>query len=158
MIIVIEGADASGKSTLAKKISYYLGWPVISSEGPEKYPGEIVERIRRYNRTYTDNVIFDRHPCVSQPIYGSKRNGEVISSSLIQEFYSSKPYFIYCEFNDKTNHIEKDRDTQEHLQMIKNFKDQIRLEYEQWAEQHASIRYKIGDPVSVIIGQIGESR
>jgi predicted HAD superfamily Cof-like phosphohydrolase len=150
MNIVIEGPDNSGKSTLARSISSELGWPVKSSEGPEKYPGEINERLIRYLEM--DRVIFDRHPCVSQMIYHLFNKTNPVPSSTIKDFYASSPVIIYCPGMDLDDHtLKDDYDTDEHLEMIERNHSMICRFYDIWALKHAHIIYRKGDPISSII-------
>lgn len=71
-MIVIEGPDGSGKSTLAEYLSGALNIPIHHSGGPPKSPGEILERQRTMNERLHkgDILIYDRAPCISDPIYG----------------------------------------------------------------------------------------
>lgn len=148
-MIVLEGVDATGKSTLAKIIGDYFTWPVIHSEGPEKYPGEIEYRLKnRYIRT--DAVIYDRHPAVSQTIYGRfRQNSEVIPEDYIRYFYSLKPYFIFCT-GDPQKHEIKAHDTEEHLESLKRSSNEISILYGAWALEHANLMYRIGDDEQAI--------
>lgn len=146
MNIVLEGPDNSGKSTLAKLLSLELGRPVYASEGPEKSPGELRERVERY-RGLRD-VIFDRHPCISDPIYGMYRERR---SSLAGEketlFYAEQPLLIYCDPLDRglTGHIEKGHDSADHIKLVHERYHSILSMYRQWGIQRAHIIYRIGD-------------
>ena len=79
--IILEGPDGSGKSTLANIIAQRVPFTLHPGGGPEKYPGEIVERARQYLKL--DRKIFDRHPLISQPIYCQFRQGNTIPQELI---------------------------------------------------------------------------
>ena len=96
-MIVIEGLDATGKSTLADCLAKHLHWPIQPSEGPPRYEGEMTLRVERYLKM-SRHVIYDRHPCVSQPIYGTMRtHNDDIDSTLVNAFYAQDPLFIYCD-------------------------------------------------------------
>lgn len=145
MNIVLEGPDNSGKSTLARYLGERLQRPVIHSEGPDKYPGEIDERVRRYERF--ENVLFDRHPCVSQAIYGRKRaSAQLVHTDLIIRFYMSRPVFVYCrEWQGLDGHVVKEHDTEEHLKSIAENHEWIVRQYERWAIDRAHVWYRVGD-------------
>lgn len=155
-MIVVEGVDNSGKSTLIKALQVVLPhWTVQASEGPPKHPGEQDERVTRYLRDLPPTTIFDRHPCVSQPIYGQMRtHTDKISSGLITQFYSSAPLFIYCDGGSRglTGHVSKlAHDTPEHLASVdKNYVALLQA-YRRWAIEHAFMTYRIGDSMSRII-------
>ena len=122
-MIVIEGMDNSGKSTLCRQISAMLpAWQVQVSEGPPKYPGEQNERVRKY-LGYPKNTIYDRHPCVSQLIYGQMRShADGIDEELVRSFYSMQPFFIYCDpgaRHMKGHLVRSEVDTPEHVAAIK---------------------------------------
>lgn len=139
MNIVLEGPDGSGKSTLARIIAQHVPLKYTPGEGPPKYPGEIVERVRRLLRL--DNCLFDRHPCVSQLIYDRFREGgEGLPEELVDAFYATKPFFIYC-YGRAGAHEAKQYDSPEHLAMVEQFDDNIRNAYHEWAQAHVPSHY-----------------
>lgn len=142
MNIVLEGPDATGKSTLARFLSQEMQWPIIPSEGPEKFPGEVNERIRRYG--LFDRVIFDRHPCVSQGIYSIFNGSTSPDQSLVFDFYDRDPILIYCTSMVQLDHETKDHDTPAHLKVIKMNEQQIRRLYDQWAIDYAHAIHRVG--------------
>src|ERR1043166_7927791 len=75
-VIVIEGMDNSGKSTLARVIADHMGLAIQESEGPPRSADEINERVDRYS-SMRDTHLFVRHPCVSNPIYDCGRTENV---------------------------------------------------------------------------------
>lgn len=97
MNIVLEGPDGGGKSTLAAILNSLTGMPIIAGEGPPKGPGEINERARRYLKH--DGVIFDRHPCVSQPVYGiiRRKDNEAIEPDILLAFYEQNHLLVHVK-------------------------------------------------------------
>lgn len=153
-MVVIEGIDNAGKSTLCRMISSILPtFQVQVSEGPPKYEGEMDKRVEKY-LAYPNNVIYDRHPCVSQPIYGLMRtHKDDISEELIQAFYEMKPIFVYCDplGRGMSGHVEKTGvDIPEHIDSINDNYNKLLGLYRLWAIKHACIMYRIGDPMSRI--------
>lgn len=150
-MIVLEGPDGGGKSTLAKDLNGSFNYPVVSSEGPEKYDGEIDERIRRYADLYRHNkrVIFDRHPCVSQMAYALMNSQSTPAASLISAFYLNQPLLIYCRPNpgSKRHTVSGEYDTPEYLKRVDDNYDQLMKWYDEWALHHAHYIYRVGDPV-----------
>lgn len=153
-LIVIEGVDNSGKSTLADRMKdFFLPNCIIQrSEGPDRGNGEINERIKRYNVVISENerkgaVIFDRHPCVSEPIYSQYRSDgkNSVNPALIEAFYERRPLFIYCADRGLRGHIEKAHDKPEHLSSIKDNHSAIVGDYMHWALARAHIIYRVGD-------------
>ncbi len=148
--IVVEGIDASGKSTLVKVLAEKLGMHVQEGEGPPKYKGEIDERIRRL-LARTDHV-FDRHPCVSQAIYCSIRKGqEHPRKDLTKQFYDTNPFFIYCRATSLDGHVVKDYEDPEHVMAVNENHTQLLKLYDAWAVRYAHCIYRIGDNVSRLI-------
>jgi hypothetical protein len=157
-MIVVEGVDNSGKSTLIKGLMPALdGYLVQSGEGPPKYPGEQNERVKRYLR-FSQRIIFDRHPCVSQPIYCSIRaNADPIDNELIDRFYDLKPLFIYCDGGQRGmegHTFNPDLDTPEHLKEVAANYPKLLIQYRHWAAQHAFINYRIGDSIERVIAGV----
>lgn len=72
-MIVVEGPDGSGKSTLVEKISYQLGIPV-HERASDSIKGPVHDLM---NWAYTDVTtqpeqplaVYDRHPLISEYIY-----------------------------------------------------------------------------------------
>lgn len=156
MIVIIEGMDATGKSTLAHRIHTRFGWRVQPSEGPPKYSGEINERIRRYFTLHNHFVIYDRHPCISQPIYSQFRGGDEVDPTLIEQIYSLSPFIIYCRNhpNNHYTHLIKSHDSPEHITMIDRHSPEIQQSYDLWGLEHAHMIYHIGDPHQPIVAAI----
>lgn len=158
MIIVLEGCDASGKSTLSRVLADRLHWPVIPSEGPPKWPGEMNERVERYSEM--DNVIFDRHPCVSQPIYGGiiSRARDTIDHKWIQQFNAKLPFFVLCRPNNRgfDAHVANEGEDPEHLKSVAEKYNRLCEAYDNWGLQNAQIIYNIGQRFDETVALIVE--
>ncbi len=152
MNIILEGPDNSGKSTLAQHIATRTGRTIIASEGPEKWPGEINERVRRY--AIHNDVLFDRHPCVSQPIYGQIRKNTQVEPALLEAFYASSPLFIYCEGRGLEEHVLKDHDSEEHIRAVYENHQWLSDQYLLWALDHAALTYRIGNSIPDLLDKI----
>lgn len=153
MNIILEGPDSSGKSTLARVIIAYFAGELryVPTQGPEKYAGEIVTRIHEYLKM--DGCLFDRHPVVSQSIYGQFRSWmSPVPQELTDRLYATEPLIIFCDGDSLQGHQVKDeRDDESHLAMIERFDANIRNAYREWAKGRAHINYRIGDPIDPII-------
>jgi hypothetical protein len=157
--IIIEGPDATGKSTLCRYVRDRLRLHMQIGEGPARHAGDINERITRYlaqSRKHT--IVYDRHPAVSQPIYGTIRQqrDNVPHAELLNEFYARKNIFVYCRskmFNAHDHEV-KAYDTPEHLSAVYNNYGVIVRMYDDWALEHANIIYRMGDEPHAIINYI----
>lgn len=152
-MIIIEGMDNSGKSTLALHIARRLGLQVQESEGPPRSAQEINDRCRRY--ATLENTLLVRHPVVSNAIYGHFRpEGDPITADIREQFYDARHLIIYCDPVDRPlddGHVVKDHDTPEHLALIRAQKVEIAALYRGWAIRHAHIVYRIGDDMDRIV-------
>lgn len=156
-MIVIEGMDNSGKSTLGVRLGNYLHYQVQESEGPPReIPGytaaeEINQRVDKYAQL--TNTLFVRHPVTSNAIYGQVRpEGDPISSGRRLDFYRSQPILIYCDAGERGlgAHIEKAHDTKRHIRDItQNYQKLLQL-YRLWAAEKAYFIYRIGDDVELL--------
>ena len=153
--IVIEGPDAAGKSTLANQLLQHFPLTLQKSEGPPKYPGEMEERVGRYLRM--DNVLFDRHPCISQVIYDKFREKKTpIPQELVNQFYAQGNLIIYM-YGRAGAHEIKAHDSQEHLELLDRFEDNIRNAYTEWAPGRAHVYYSATfDRLGAVLGACGE--
>lgn len=146
--VVIEGPDGSGKSTLARKLSESSGLRIITGRGPEKYPGEINHRAREW-LSINEPCIFDRHPCVSHPIYSEHSNGTSMNNDLVNEFYHRVKklpmVLVYCRGHGLDDHLAKEYDKPNHLKMLEECWSLIEVEYEYWGSNHAHLIYDRGE-------------
>jgi hypothetical protein len=154
-MIVIEGMDNSGKSTLGEALAEYMNWLVQESEGPPRSSEEINERVDRY--AVMADRIFVRHPVPSNAIYGQVREeGDLVTPGRRIEFYEAKPLLVYCDAGERglDAHIIKAHDTDKHLDDItRNYRKLLDL-YRLWAAQRAHFIYRIGDDMELMIRQI----
>jgi chloramphenicol 3-O-phosphotransferase len=156
MMVVIEGMDNSGKSTLALALSDYMRLPIMESEGPPKSDEEINERVDKYER-FGDAFLYDRHPVVSNEIYGAVRlEGNPITPGRSMIFYESKPIFIYCDAGERglDAHVRKAHDTDKHIDDITRNYTALLEAYRTWAAKHAHFMYRIGDDMDGIKGAV----
>lgn len=97
-MIIIEGMDNSGKTTLGKALSEYFAYPLIHSPGfcPRMLDWTESSLLSRSPR------IYDRYPCISERVYGpTLRNNNAFDSvrgrRILKIFYDRRPLVIYCK-------------------------------------------------------------
>ena len=131
-MIVVEGPDNSGKSTLISKLTQKLGLTLLDRpHGPPKDASELRKRIKDLEPQYNNKkAIIDRHPIIGESIYGPVlRNHNMLTSIkdyeiLRKTFWTSDIFIIYCRppmdkiMNMETHQV-KDYDTPEHLRALK---------------------------------------
>lgn len=134
MNIVIEGPDNSGKSTLAQILAQLLPLRIQPGAGPAESQKEIVARSKWY--LTLENRIFDRHPFISEAIYGKHRaNPTHLPKGYVDAFYKTQPLIIYCS-GEMGDHKVKEYDTPDHLEILRRFNSQINQDYHEWATRH----------------------
>ena len=102
-MLIIEGPDNSGKSSLAKKLSLEFNLKIIKSSGPPTGENDLVRRIKS-SLEYTKlgiNFIYDRYSLISEYVYGpTLRKINLLDNEeghkLWKEFIETKPLIIYC--------------------------------------------------------------
>lgn len=159
-MIVIEGMDNSGKSTLARSMAAYMKLVVQESEGPPLIEPmhdptgeiEINERVDRYQAM--EGRLFVRHPVISNAIYGKFREeGNPITLDRTALFYEARPVLIYCDAGERgfEGHELKAHDTERHQNLLMRRKDELLTAYRLWAAQYATFVYRIGDDMERLI-------
>lgn len=98
-MVIIEGMDNSGKTTLVNYLATEILCGVIRSPGP--HTGEFLATwiLLQNERLKVQPILFDRHPLISEKIYGvvlRSRNALAIYGDLMQYFRSLNPLIIYC--------------------------------------------------------------
>lgn len=156
MQIILEGPDNAGKSTLAKYLSEKLNIAIQHSGGPSKFPGEVNTRAFEFNQRRSQ-LIYDRHPCVSQNIYVEAlgNGGELVTKDHIDEFYADKPLIIYCRnVRGTEGHELSEHSSGEYFQQVERNMARLCELYDQWALGHATLVYRIGDNMDDIVNSV----
>lgn len=98
-MIIIEGPDRSGKTTLANYLSNVLKIPIIHSAGPAKSQKEFLQIVNQTQINFNRKLIQDRTPIISEAIYGTFRPDHkpyIIWRSSQRLMASYKHLLIYC--------------------------------------------------------------
>lgn len=151
--VVLEGIDNTGKSTLGRYLSTELKTSYYPGEGPEKYPGECNERLRRYAELPLGQV-FDRHTAISQDIYSVIYDGTKSDPALVEDFYRRNPIIIYCRpiGNRKlVGHKPTDDADEKFARKVEDWYVGLFGLYDRWALEKAHIIYRMGFPMSDVL-------
>lgn len=97
-IIVVEGPDNAGKTTLGLQLAKKLRAAFIKVERPASGLDLMqFQHIIEFAGTYSGCVVADRHPCISEPIYGSIiRGGHFLTQDDILLCYRCITAIVYC--------------------------------------------------------------
>ena len=87
-LIIVEGVDGSGKTTLIqnfRQVASRLCWLLFRS-GPPQGTEDLVDTVRYIERSslFSVPLIVDRHPLISETIYGPIVRGK----SLIEDYWT----------------------------------------------------------------------
>lgn len=105
-MIVVEGPDGGGKSTLVRILSSRLRVPIANKVvGSDTQPlTDLVKWTENNVARGFQAMIFDRHRLISEPIYSPFRNQEPTTkfldlawmSEMTWQFYAAEPVIIYA--------------------------------------------------------------
>jgi cytidylate kinase len=104
MIIVVEGPDNAGKTTLAQQIAKDLKAVLIKVERPKRAIDLVAyQGLLHKAAEYSGAVVADRHVAISEPIYGTIiRGGHELKPEDIMLCMAELDVVIYCRpFRDK---------------------------------------------------------
>lgn len=95
-MIVIEGMDNSGKTTLAKQLAKNRDYPYVHSPG-KSFTWDWIEKALNKEEI----VVYDRFPVISEQVYGSvlrnwNRFGSYKGQVIQRKFINKEPLIIYC--------------------------------------------------------------
>jgi hypothetical protein len=126
-MIIVEGLDGSGKSTLIRKISQeIIGLTIATSEGPPKNKEELTKRWNdKLHIHYGTKSILDRAEPISERIYGPILRGVDFFGEdwPISQLHEKKIPLIYCRppsyilLNPKM-HVPRSSEDPQHLEQV----------------------------------------
>lgn len=128
MKIVVEGYDASGKSTLAKALAEKYGLSLVEA-GP-KPPSNLDAIADSDIQARMDNVVHSRITPISRQAYQFDNSPIHVAHlrAAFKMFQDKDTIFIFC-VGVADEHEVKDYDTEEHLIFLKNNEERIRENY-----------------------------
>jgi hypothetical protein len=144
MIIVLEGPDNAGKSTLATMLAKDLNIEVVHPGGP---PANIADALIRcgeqamiFQMGEHVSFIYDRVTCVSDQIYRGVAeycmSFGLFQADLMSEVEAGNVLIVYCRppnrvVKDFSSHVMKDHETAEVVEHAKRNVDRIIFEYDE---------------------------
>lgn len=155
-MIVLEGPDNAGKSTLGKQLSERFGGEVYHSSDPKMSYEQLRDKMRAIIGDPRRDAIYDRVPLISEGIYGSVLRGvnrfnNHEGAGLWQLFAAAKPLIIYCRPTDETISVGlefKPGETEDHIAAVRQKHLVIAHAYDQLME---SLAYQTGGDFNVYV-------
>lgn len=108
MLIIVEGMDNSGKTTLVQRLSEDIKLLVMNNKRKPRDEKEMADYLSLVNTIHWHfPTILDRLCTISEPIYGVlRKTGPVITPEQADNHLvylkAMKPLIIYCRPDDKT--------------------------------------------------------
>jgi hypothetical protein len=154
MNIVLDGPDNAGKSTLAAALSRATGYPIKDKEGRPPNHDALLQKIQFY--LTLDGLIIDRHPVISQSVYGFLRHDQPIPYHLIERFHMQDNLIIYCRCVERglEGHEPSNTDTPDHLEMLQAKQVQILQMYDSLMNEVATIWYRRHEELPRIVAAV----
>jgi len=122
-MIVLEGPDLSGKSTIGKMLEDMLGVNAYHFGGPVKSREEFEDRLNSAPTAF----LYDRHPAISEQVYGTMgdRKPLIPPDELTNLLIDMDPLIFYCDpglpfLLDQLQHLKpKPHKKQDHVDQVR---------------------------------------
>lgn len=124
-MIVVEGFDGSGKTTLSQLIAESIGWPVYHTGGPTRDLADVHRCLHRSALRYSEHCIQDRCTHISESVYSMMTKPDQASIALARlEAVGQAKAVIYCRphkdvlLQSIRTHAVKTHETQAHVRSV----------------------------------------
>lgn len=135
-MIILEGPDNSGKSTLGKILSEKLHLEIVHPGGKPDNPDIELSMILNQMKLSETNIIHDRITCISNMVYNIFRGAESdIDYSFMCDQFANSSTIIYCRppmevLLNLSNHVVKEHDSVDQINLVNNNCKQIIIAYD----------------------------
>lgn len=141
-MIVIEGMDGSGKTTLAKRLAKDLKIPYFHHGAPAVTLTEFRRKCMRSTVLFQRPIVQDRTPLISECIYGEFKPGEpfMLWGDSQHWIKTAMIVLIYCR-PAKHIHRPDEYESAEYIEWLKTNWSGIQARYDTYMAQMHAIRY-----------------
>lgn len=138
-MIILEGPDNSGKSTLARELANLTRYLVIHPGGAPIDAAHEIQCMEEQFKQSGLNVIHDRVTCISQPVYNTMRNTSGPSIGTCKHIFKLLNHrhnlIIYCRPPNEIvlsmqNHVVKSHDSPEHIKLVEANQEKLVASYD----------------------------
>jgi|SRR5690606_16211814 len=125
-MIIVEGFDASGKTTLANEIGRAMGWQVLHTGGPTRDEGDVYACLFRSYQRMRMRCVQDRVTHISESVYSllHRPAKAAIAIDALKDIRAPM-MVVYCRPPDEAllkgvleDHRRKAHDTDEHMARV----------------------------------------
>lgn len=151
-LVIVEGPDGAGKSTLIQNLMALGGFISIHTGGPPRDKQDLEDKLDKIKLALdvagNHILILDRHPAVSDPIYSKVTGSRSFATPgwLGKQVWSLDPVFVYCRgsadsMRENISKSPKAHKSPEHLlKVIQNHGEIVKL-YDAFFALAPNIRY-----------------
>lgn len=132
MLVIVEGPDGSGKTTLIEQLRDHGHFILIRTSGPPPSLSYVHDFCSLVSTETRETIITDRHPYISEPIYS-----KVLGRIPLHHIPRPSPHLvIYCRPS-----VIPQLDPQAHLPGLASRTEYLYQVYDQWylTENHFDI-------------------
>lgn len=150
-MIITEGIDGSGKSTIISEICLMTGRSIKHAGGPPVDATNYLKRLDQY-RVLPEAVLCDRHPLISELIYGRILRGhtvigeDILWKCIITCIVRNNPIFLWCEPSKDTDILLQDKVHKSEKHLVEVFASRHRI-----AEQYKKMGLALKDMGAKVI-------
>lgn len=160
MIILIEGPDGAGKSTLAKALADHFKAPLHHSGRP--LTGQMLRDNMQHIielSSHHDILIVDRAPWVSEFIYSkAMKRYQMLSNEELISYHQVPQVVVYCTADEYNITVGKEHKPQEYMDRLYESHERIVNEYDLFFKSSLSfpfLRYNYNStPLKALIRKI----